>query len=164
MTKREIFKFKEFLVNSGVEFLVTTSEWEVLRFRANGAIGVVYNNKRSDFTFVNEAQKAYDAFMNNREYSNKIFIHKRQRASVLMRSVIERDGSQCFYCGKALKDDDMTIEHLLSISSGGSNHLSNLAISCKPCNSEAGRLPIVEKVKLRETKFKINNSNFKEAV
>lgn len=58
--------------------------------------------------------------------------------------LIERDGGlRCFYCGKPLhrdktryqEPDYVCIDHKLPRSKGGGHELSNLALSCRPCNS-----------------------------
>jgi 5-methylcytosine-specific restriction endonuclease McrA len=164
MTKKELERFKTFLVAAGAELLTTTNKWEVLRFKANGETGIVYKNKFGQFTYVHQAKDAYEAFSNKSSWDGKKEVVKRKKSSILIRSLIKRDGKSCFYCDQTLEEDEMTVEHLFSINQGGTNHISNLAISCKPCNNEAGHLSVVEKVKLRETKFKTNNSNFKEAI
>jgi hypothetical protein len=45
--------------------------------------------------------------------------------------VLERDGHACVYCGaeKPLEGD-----HIVPLSLGGSNALTNLATACRPCN------------------------------
>jgi 5-methylcytosine-specific restriction endonuclease McrA len=50
----------------------------------------------------------------------------------IVRSIVwERDGHACVYCGatKALSGD-----HIVPLSQGGSNALTNLATACRPCN------------------------------
>jgi hypothetical protein len=60
-----------------------------------------------------------------------------------------RDGPGCWYCGCG---GAMTIEHLLALAFGGSNHRANLVLSCWDCNREADCLSVAEKVRLREAK------------
>lgn len=71
-------------------------------------------------------------------------------------SIHDRDGNECFYCGKGLTLEEATIEHLIPLSNGGNNSDANLVLADKDCNMEAGALPIIEKVKLRESKRGIN--------
>ena len=42
----------------------------------------------------------------------------------------------CCWCQKPLSFEEVTVEHLLARSRGGTNDPSNLAIACKPCNNE----------------------------
>lgn len=69
--------------------------------------------------------------------------------------VYNRDGKQCWYCGIDLTFEQSTTEHLLATAHGGSKNNHNMTIACSPCNAEAGDLPIVEKVALRELKRQI---------
>lgn len=53
--------------------------------------------------------------------------------------VFERDGYRCVACGAT---EDLTIDHRVPRSRGGSNHISNLQTMCAPCNNGKGdRLP-----------------------
>lgn len=47
-------------------------------------------------------------------------------------------GSQCWWCGEYLLIEDLTIEHLLPKSHGGSDSFENLRLSCFPCNNSRG--------------------------
>lgn len=73
-----------------------------------------------------------------------------KKRSSRLRSLRARDGSNCFYCGDALENEDVTLEHLLSEKDGGTSRLANLALAHKKCNELAADLPVVEKVLLRE--------------
>lgn len=46
--------------------------------------------------------------------------------------VFARDEHCCVYCGAT---EDLTVDHVLPISRGGTNDLSNLVTACRPCNS-----------------------------
>src|SRR5258708_5288946 len=45
--------------------------------------------------------------------------------------VLERDGHACVYCGA---DKSLEGDHIVPLSQGGSNALTNLATACRPCN------------------------------
>lgn len=68
------------------------------------------------------------------------------------RYIAARDGEKCFYCNTQFAKENLTVEHLLSISHGGNNHLSNLVLACQPCNLEAGTGTIIDKVEFRDRK------------
>lgn len=54
-------------------------------------------------------------------------------------SVYERDGDACRYCGSS---DELTIDHVIPRSRGGTDHEHNLVVCCRPCNSrKGGRTP-----------------------
>ncbi len=45
----------------------------------------------------------------------------------------------CYYCNRIFLIDQLTIEHIIPISFGGSNDSSNITLACKICNQEKGR-------------------------
>ena len=47
-------------------------------------------------------------------------------------------GSYCWWCGKSMLIDTLTIEHLYPQSRHGSDSLENLRLACLPCNSSRG--------------------------
>lgn len=54
-------------------------------------------------------------------------------------ALIERDGYQCSECGDT---EDLTIDHIIPISKGGSDDLDNLRLLCRGHNSSKGdRMP-----------------------
>lgn len=51
--------------------------------------------------------------------------------------VMKRDNFKCNYCGKSPATDsnvELQIDHILPITKGGDNHISNLKTICKDCN------------------------------
>jgi hypothetical protein len=46
----------------------------------------------------------------------------------------------CSYCGDALRPSNWTADHEVPLSRGGSVELENLALCCKPCNFQKGKL------------------------
>jgi hypothetical protein len=46
--------------------------------------------------------------------------------------IFERDGRKCTYCGKT---EDLTIDHIIPGSLGGTNDPTNLQVLCRSCNS-----------------------------
>lgn len=69
------------------------------------------------------------------------------------REVYDRDAGKCFYCGKDISFEESSHEHILAKTHGGSDNNYNTTVACKSCNLEAGQLPIVKKVALREEKL-----------
>lgn len=45
----------------------------------------------------------------------------------------------CYYCKYVFMINDLTIEHLIPRSMGGTNDISNIALACAPCNRQKGR-------------------------
>ncbi|RKD32105.1 HNH endonuclease [Thermohalobacter berrensis] len=52
--------------------------------------------------------------------------------------IYNRDNKECFFCGKKLKFKQITLDHLLPLSKGGTNDIFNLVTSCKKCNKIKG--------------------------
>jgi 5-methylcytosine-specific restriction endonuclease McrA len=75
---------------------------------------------------------------------------QKKRASRL-RALRLRDGSECFYCGVSMESEDITLEHLLSLKDGGATNLANLVLAHRHCNEKAADLPVIAKIKLRES-------------
>ena len=55
--------------------------------------------------------------------------------------VLERDGHACVYCGA---DKPLEGDHIVPLSRGGSNALTNLATACRPCNLSKGSSTLEE--------------------
>ncbi|WP_216821867.1 HNH endonuclease [Myroides sp. N17-2] len=50
-------------------------------------------------------------------------------------AVLERDKYHCKYCGRGVEDGvKLHVDHILAVSNGGSDSLSNLVTSCQDCN------------------------------
>jgi 5-methylcytosine-specific restriction endonuclease McrA len=61
------------------------------------------------------------------------------------KSLANRDGGAlCHYCGQRHKLYDLTVDHVVPRSRGGSNHLFNLVLACRPCNLAKGSMPLEE--------------------
>lgn len=62
----------------------------------------------------------------------------------IRRAVMERDHSTCVYCGRkdgeytppeTKRDSLISIDHVIPLTAGGSNEISNLVAACVPCNN-----------------------------
>jgi HNH endonuclease len=54
-------------------------------------------------------------------------------------AAIKHHEGHCFFCAKT---DKLTIDHAIPISRGGTDALSNLLVSCEPCNKKKSAKPI----------------------
>lgn len=52
--------------------------------------------------------------------------------------VLRRDNHTCRYCGASAPDVKLTVDHVLPVSLGGSDHPANLVAACKDCNAGKG--------------------------
>lgn len=153
---KKLDAFKKWLVERGAELIVTTLEYEVLRFRTNRpGVSIVSVNKKGIFKFVGECEEAWIAFCSQMSWTAGTVVVKRRKhhSHLLYKTLIERDGDLCFYCGLPLNRDFVSIEHLLPVTHGGSNHISNLVLTHKCCNNRVGNLSVSEKVRYREQQY-----------
>lgn len=66
---------------------------------------------------------------------------RRKRKSLsktIRKSVYERYGGRCGYCGCEMEMKQMQVDHMVAFRSGGSNELENLMPSCRMCNYYKG--------------------------
>lgn len=56
----------------------------------------------------------------------------------LRNAVLARDGYVCGICGEVVHEQDLSIDHIVPISAGGSDDIANLQPSHKVCNSRKG--------------------------
>lgn len=59
--------------------------------------------------------------------------------------------SQCVYCGTWLTEAELTIDHVIPTSRGGSNLPSNKAPACRECNFNKAQLTASEFLSMRDT-------------
>lgn len=58
------------------------------------------------------------------------------------RNIFKRDRMSCQYCGRRLRSDDLTIDHVVPRSRGGISSWENCVLACVRCNhSKADRTP-----------------------
>jgi 5-methylcytosine-specific restriction endonuclease McrA len=62
------------------------------------------------------------------------FVAKRQKR----RQLLKRHGSVCLRCRRTLPADQLTLDHIVPCSQGGTLKLSNLQLLCRHCNQRKG--------------------------
>jgi hypothetical protein len=137
--------FKSWLAANGAEVLVPTNEYEVVRFRTAMGVSIIYRKGSGVQTFTGEAGAALDAFRKGKPYRLNPPTERKVKASVVRRTLLDRDGPSCFYCGAEFYD-----ARLATVAHGGPDHIANKALACADCNRQAGHLSLVEKIKLRD--------------
>ena len=65
-----------------------------------------------------------------------------------LEEIIERDGARCVWCGNAAWREDLTLEHVLPRSGGGSTTPENALVACRRCNRARGSRPVVAYVRV----------------
>lgn len=66
--------------------------------------------------------------------------HGGKKEKRIRREVIARDGLVCCYCDKKLLLQEVTMEHIVPHSKKGQFNLTNLTVSCAPCNNNRSSL------------------------
>ena len=156
--------FRSWITANGGEVLQPTNPYEVVRFRGANGVSIIYKDAREVRSYVGDAYAAWQAFKAGQPYRIAPAGPRQAKLSVRARTIVERDGSGCFYCGCDVTGlNAATLEHLVSVTHGGPDHISNLFLACSPCNRDAGHLSAPEKIRLRERK-RAEVSVAKEAV
>jgi 5-methylcytosine-specific restriction endonuclease McrA len=142
---------EDFLEQGGAEILPITNPWELVRFKTARGTHVVYNNAKGNKAYSdNHAQDAYRAYIDGKKWIAQEKVQRKSR-KYLETAIRQRDGDDCFFCCRPFTDQaPSTIEHLLAISSGGSNGMANLALAHESCNMLAADMSVAEKVRLRD--------------
>lgn len=143
MKEKDIPAFKRWLERGGCEILPPTNPYELLRFKGKN-VGVVYTTGRTNSPYTNGAIIAYQTRGKWNGFPVSTGRDKSYRQAKL--KLLERDGDLCFYCNEKL-GQDITVEHLIPLTAGGKNELSNMVLAHYKCNNEQGTKTIVEKVK-----------------
>jgi 5-methylcytosine-specific restriction endonuclease McrA len=66
-----------------------------------------------------------------------------------IRHIYDDQEHRCLYCGITVFDDEITVDHVIPITRGGSNWPDNLAVACQSCNSSKNNKLIPEWEKVR---------------
>ena len=144
ITTKNVDKFESWIKQQGGEILPVTNEYELIRFKGS-EVGVIYKSGKTSNTYT---INTISSFLRGKKWMGKPIktgrktTYKKEKIQLL-----KRDGDRCFYCNKRLLDD-ITVEHLIPLSSGGKNSLSNMVLAHEKCNNKVSNKTIVEKVKL----------------
>lgn len=146
LSESQVNRFTKWLRGHGVEILPISNDYEVLRFRG-AKVGILYTTGAVNSIYT---AQAIDSWQNNKRWTggpSKVASRKGSYKSKKIQ-VFKRDGDLCFYCGKYMSEEDMTIEHLISLNDGGTNKLSNMVLAHNACNHAVGHRPLNEKVEI----------------
>ena len=61
-----------------------------------------------------------------------------QTRALSRKNILLRDRNTCQYCGVVLSSSDLTLDHVIPRSRGGSSTWENLVACCHPCNRRKG--------------------------
>lgn len=137
-------KFKAWLEKNGCEILPPSNDYEEIRFKGKET-GVIYKTGKYSGRY---ASNALVCFLSGKKWNGAPISTGRLQTYVKeKRQLLERDGNLCFYCWKPL-GEDITLEHLIPLTSGGQNNLYNMVLAHDKCNHDAGFKPLSVKVKI----------------
>ena len=138
----DLEKFKKWLQQNGAEILPATNQYEIIRFKGKET-GVIYSSGKTSNSYANQA---VICFLNGKKWDGfPISTGRKTTYNKFKIPLIKRDGTACFYCGELL-ENDITVEHLIPLTSGGKNILSNMVLAHRECNNKQGHRSLVEKV------------------
>jgi 5-methylcytosine-specific restriction endonuclease McrA len=55
-------------------------------------------------------------------------------------ALVEQYGERCQHCGTSADDDNLVVDHVVSIARGGKSEFGNLQLLCATCNAATGKL------------------------
>lgn len=143
-SKIDIYKFQSWLTSNGAEIIPITNEHEAIRFKGR-EIGVLYTSGKTSNMYT---ATAISCFIRNKKWDGKpVNVGRKQSYIKEKAKLLERDGDKCFFCDEPL-GEDITVEHLIALVSGGTNSLANMVLAHENCNYQLGSLPIYAKVKM----------------
>ena len=68
---------------------------------------------------------------------NVIFMSPKRRFKVHSRNTLfQRQKGLCFYCHRPVLKSELTIDHIIPLSKGGTHTMDNFVGSCAKCNVE----------------------------
>jgi hypothetical protein len=141
--------FEAWLLAKGSAIMQPSNPFEVSRFLTDRGIWIVYRNDSGRLTsWLNGADDAYLAFLQAKPWRAVQKVHRGRKTTQTCAALVKRDGAGCVYCNCVLSIDSATVEQLVPIASGGTNHLQNKTLACHQCNGEAGHLSVREKIEL----------------
>lgn len=73
--------------------------------------------------------------------------------------VFKRDSFTCQYCGKSAPDVVLEVDHIIPVSKGGDNDISNLITSCFDCNRGKSSKKLTDKQSIKLQKEELNKLN-----
>lgn len=142
-------KFRAWLAANGSEIRGPTNEYEVLRFTTPDGIGIIYRTQRNALrAWTGGAKEAWECFAGGMPWRAIEKPVRKGKTHRLISDLMKRDGKTCVYCGVLLTHETATVEHMLSITHGGTSHIANLALACAGCNEKVGHMSVREKLEV----------------
>ena len=150
-SSQTVAAFRTWLLEHGSTVYPESNPYEVIRFQTPEHVAIVYRNKHGQISnMVGGAQEAWDAFCARLPWSGtpktKRGTKNARKRRGLLRSLAERDGWECLYCGQPLSAETATIEHIVPLCGAGQDSIFNMALACSECNHAVGNMAVKQKI------------------
>lgn len=127
--------------NNRERYLANVSAWTIKnrdRIRAkNAAYRLAHAERRRATSAAWERTHGHiRAEYNARRHAQKM--HSSQIERINKATIIERDASICYLCGRTLTALEITLDHVIPLIAGGPHTYENLKVACRSCNSRKG--------------------------
>ena len=142
LIEKDIPAITEFLLRTGCEIIPVTNSSELLRFKGKET-GVIYTTGNTSGRYVQNMLECYisrSKWNGGPDSTKRMANYRKYKVKLL-----KRDGDTCFCCNLPM-GEDMTLEHLIPLTAGGLNVLSNMAIMHSHCNRALGNKPLFAKL------------------
>jgi len=119
----------------------------LVKYRSNEKVFKQYEkNVRGNFLYLQKmlAEKQAEIFflkkqlnevdLNNQMIAGKIKPQRKPISASLRHEVFVKDGFKCTDCGATNKERTLHVDHIIPVSQGGGDELSNLQTLCDKCN------------------------------
>lgn len=144
--ERYLERFVAWLAERGAETLKPTNEWELVRFNAGKEKGIIYTNAKGRIRFTGVALAAWESFRSSGGWRAAEATKRKAHATPRIATIRARDGDLCFFCLEVVKPEHESEDHIVAKTFGGPNHIANLVLAHRTCNSRAGNLSAAEKI------------------
>lgn len=123
---------KTLLLNSSYEILSFICDRRAIKLLLKDKVDVL--SVWEDKIKYGSAELEYPAILKLKHFVRRAphFIHFSRQA------IVKRDRQTCQYCFKKLIPSEVTIDHVLPRSRGGTNSFTNCVVSCLQCNNKKG--------------------------
>jgi hypothetical protein len=92
------------------------------------------NIELENVELISEIESLKESYISLKKFHEKIK-NKTPVPNGIRNFVLERDNYTCLACGS---NENLTVDHILPRSRGGTNKIENLQILCQPCNITKG--------------------------
>lgn len=70
----------------------------------------------------------------SKNVTNKSAVKRKRYSEEQRREIYKKSGGCCQLCGRKISFTEMTVDHIMPISKGGSNDMDNTEATCRICN------------------------------